>query len=51
MIYHNNKKMAQNESINLGIPKAQWTEMGKFNWKNAKLWKTANEIDEYRCLR
>jgi hypothetical protein len=46
LLIYDSKKGAEKEALKAGISKAAWTEMGKFNWRNAKIWATASFIEE-----
>ncbi len=32
------------------ISQADWSEMGKFNWRASKIWSRANSVQQYRDI-
>lgn len=46
LVVNDNKKTPEKEALKAQIGKAEWTVMGKFNWRNAKIWATANSVEE-----
>jgi hypothetical protein len=35
------------ETMKSGLLKANWSWMGRFSWRTAKVWSRANSVDQY----